>query len=412
MSRIIWIINHYASHLPVRHTELARCFAAKGCRVLVITSSFHHGNHHYLYSDEIKIIENCTNVKTVYLHSQPAYTNNGVKRVLNMFGFCALFRKYRDKLCQIYGKPDDIIGSSLHPLAWEISYSAAQKYNAKFIAEFRDIWPLQLTAIMGMPKYHPVVVFFDQICKRAYRRADAIVSTMPYAYRYVCDELGFPREKVHWMPNGINIKEIDAYLDDPSSQLPGELDEYLTRHWCCIFTGSLVVSERVPFLIEAFTHLKEYPDIHFAIVGEGHSRQQVIEAIQQYGLEEKVRVFPKISSMQVHLALRKGKAAVAAVYDNGPLYKYGLSMLKLSDYLYSGIPTIFACDVENVVQNAGGICISFGDSQNFADQILKVYRMSSEQVKEMGNRQRAEIINNYDYAKIADDYLKLMERIK
>ena len=40
--RVIWIVNHYASHLEERHLNLAANFANRGYRTVVITSSFHH----------------------------------------------------------------------------------------------------------------------------------------------------------------------------------------------------------------------------------------------------------------------------------------------------------------------------------------------------------------------------------
>lgn len=52
MSKCIWIIHQYASHLETRHWELAKSFAGNGYRVAVITSSYHHGKRMYLF-DEI-----------------------------------------------------------------------------------------------------------------------------------------------------------------------------------------------------------------------------------------------------------------------------------------------------------------------------------------------------------------------
>ena len=84
MKKTIWIVNQYASHLEERHLNLAAGFARRGCRTVVITSSFHHGTHTYLYDEPVKIVKRQDGVHFVYLKSAPAYRSNSGKRILNM----------------------------------------------------------------------------------------------------------------------------------------------------------------------------------------------------------------------------------------------------------------------------------------------------------------------------------------
>lgn len=407
--KTIWIINQYASTLTARHFGLGREFTRQGYRCVVITSSFHHGDRSYLFPEQYHVEDRGGELFYIYLHAGPAYTNNGGKRVLSFFDFNRLARRYAGEIVRSFGKPSYIIASSLSPMVWEQGYRFARRFGAKWVAEFRDIWPLQLIYLRNLPKWHPMVLFFGWIARRAYRRSDAVVSTMPYAYRYVCDELGFPREKVHWMPNGIDVGAIDRSLAEGEIRLPSALDAFLREHWCCVFCGSLANSERVAYMVDAFAGVRD-PEICFAIIGVGHCEQEVREAIERNGLEDRVKMFPRVPHEQVHVILRKAGCCVAAIHDS-PLFQYGLSMLKLGDYLYSGKPVVFAYQGESPVKEAGGFTVPSFDQPAFARAIEAARAMTDEELKACEARERALIREVYDYAVIGKNYLSLLESL-
>lgn len=403
----IWIINHYASHLESRHLELAKVFAESGYRVAVITSSFHHGKREYLYDEPVKIVDRAENVRYVYLHSAPVYRTNGAKRVLNMLDFCRCFNREESRIAAETGAPSFVIASSAHPFVWETGYRCAKKFKAKFVAEFRDIWPRSLVEVQGLSPGHPLVKLFGVVEKRAYRRADAVVSTMPFAWKHVCQVAGVPREKVFWMPNGINTEEIDRWSAE-EIQLPEELQTYLDEHWCCVYEGSIAKCEYVDFLVEAFRYVKN-PQIHLAIIGDGGEKENLRSLVSEYGLEN-VRLFPEVSKKQVCGALSKAGCCVATIHDI-PIYQYGISMNKLSDYLYSGKPTVFACGVDNVVREAGHFALPYGEPQRMAETIEAVYRLPEDSLAELADKGRRLIREEYDYRVIGQRYLNMLEAL-
>ncbi len=402
--KTIWIINQYASHLTERHLNLAINFAKEDHNVVVITSSFHHGQHKYIYEENCKITEISKNVHYVYLKSKPAYCTNGSKRVLNMMDFCVCYLRFQNRIAEMLGKPDYVIASSAPPFMWELGYKASNKYKAKLIVEFRDIWPLSLIEVQGVDPHHPLVKFFEAMEKRAYKRADAIVGTMPYAYKHVCDNMGFPRGKFFWMPNGLDLEKADK----GGEPLPKELEHYLDSHWCCIYIGSIVKSENVDYLIEAWKRVKE-KDVCFAIIGEGNLTSTIDDLIEEIG-SDRIRHFGPIMKDQIPMALRKAGCCLAAI-PNYPIYRFGLSMNKLCDYLYSGKPVVFACDVDNVVKEAGGFIVPFGDQQAMADAIENAKRLDEKQREKISEVEKKIIREQYDYKVIADNYLKMMEML-
>lgn len=403
----IWIINQYASHLDYRHFELSKAFASKGYAVTVITSSFHHGKREYIYQDTMTVVERSENVRYIYLRSKPEYKTNGVNRVLNMFGFNVLFMQKLKKITAIGGEPSFVIASSAPPTVWEIGHYCARKFGTKFIAEFRDIWPMSLVEIQGVSPKHPIVKYFGMLEKRAYRRADAIVSVIPFADKYICDEKGYSRDKFHWMPNGINAEEVDNILKR-GVQLPNELDEFLSKNWCSVYVGSIAKCECVDFMAESFELLRD-KDICFAIIGEGGETENIKALVKNMNLNN-VKVFPAVRKDQVPAILDKAKCCLAAAYAT-PLYEYGISPNKLGDYLYSGKPTIYACDIHCAVNDAGHITTKYGDKKAFADAILKVKSYDDVTLTEMSERARQLIFDKYDYRGIGERYIEMMENL-
>lgn len=407
MDKVIWIINQYASHLETRHWELSRYFASQGYKVAVITTSYHHGKCEYMYDEKIKFVPKTDDIIYVYLHTEPSYSGNGARRVLNMMNFPGLVRKYHNLIEEKTGIPGFIIASSAPPFVWEAGYKISKKYNAKFIAEFRDIWPLSLVELQGTNAHHPFVTLLGIIEKRAYKRADAIVPTMPYAYKHVMEVADVPREKIHWMPNGINVAEVKQDLSS-DLELPSDLKEYLSSHWCCVYIGSIAKSECLDYILKAFSRIKE-PDIYFAVIGEGREKDNIMKIASELDIKN-IRFFDAINKHLIPKALSLADAAVAA-HENLPIYQYGLSMYKLNDYLVSGIPTVFACGADSIVNKSGHFAIPMGDEQLLADTILKIKNLSDEEISVLAEKAEALISEQYDYPAIGRKYLDMMESL-
>lgn len=405
MKKNIWIINQYASHLETRHLELSKVFAENGCKVTVITSSYHHGKREYIYPEEMRCVERAENVNYIYLKVKPEYKSNGLKRVLSWFGFCTLFLRKLGKIEKIAGKPDFVIASSAPPTVWELGLHCAKKYGAKFIAEFRDIWPLSLVEVQGLSPRHPAVIFFGILEKRAYRKSDAIVATMPYAAEHVVKVSGVSEDKIHWMPNGINTGDYDRMLRE-APDLPEDLNKFLEEHWCAVYSGSLAKCEHVDFLIDSFREINN-PNICLAVIGEGGEGETLRQMVVDYG-QKNVRIFDAVTREQVPKVLRKSGSCVAAIEDL-PIYEYGLSINKLSEYLYSGKPVVFACDADNVVREAGHFALPYGNPQRMAETIESVYRLPADSLAELADKGRRLIREEYDYRVIGQRYLNMLE---
>ena len=406
----LWILNHHSGLDGDRHFELAKELVKQGLEVVVFMSGYSHRGETYLYEKEAAVRKVAEGVHYVWLHTSPAYHGNGAARILNMMDYSRLMKKYEKKFYERFGRPDAVIGSSVHPFAWESAYGIARKCGIPFICEIRDFWPLSFMEIYGMSKYHPVCLLFSALERRAYRRADAVVTTMEFGYKYLEQFPYVNRERVFWIPNGYHTDQIDQVLKEGKTKLPAELEQYLSEHWCAVYAGSFVDSERPLDMIDAAAYLKKQgmDQIRFAFIGDGHLRVQMEEKVKKEKLDN-VRIFGRIESDQVAAALSRAGACMAALKDDRVLNDLGLSLNKLNDYLYSGTPTVFACNSVNVVgESGGGIVTPCSDPKAFAEAILQIYRMTEEERRDMGEKGRREIREKYNYALLAKQYLEIL----
>lgn len=409
----LWILNHHSGLEGDRHYELSKELVSFDIEVVIFMSSYGHRQEAYAYDEEIKIKRVLPGITYVFLHTAPAYHGVSMERILNMIDYCRLMRKYETGFYKRFGKPDIVIGSSVHPFAWESAYHIARKCRAPFICEIRDFWPLSLTEIFGKSKYHPACIMFSILERRAYRRADAIVSTMEFGYRYLELFSSVRKDRVYWIPNGYHTEEIDRVLEEGSVALPEDLERYLTENWCAVYTGSFVDSERLFDMLDVAAYMQEHGmnDIKFAFIGNGYLNEEMEERIKREKLFN-VRVFPRIQKNQVAVTLSKAKACIAALRDDRLLNDLGLSLNKLNDYLYSGNPTVFACGSVNVVgESGGGIVVPPGDAEAFANALVRVYHMSEKERAEMAVRGQKEIKEKYSYSLLAKQYKKIFDEV-
>jgi len=202
----IWIFNHYAitPDLPggTRHYDLAQELVKRGHQATIFASSFHHGRHQEmkLASGERWKVEDVDGVRFVWIKTF-AYQRNDWRRVLSMVSYMLrawwLGRRL-PKLSPEIGKPNVIIGSSVHLLAALAAYWVAKHHRARFIMEVRDLWPQTIIDMGKMSGRNPVIKILQILERFLYRRAKRIIILGPRMGDYICAR-GIEEKKLVWI---------------------------------------------------------------------------------------------------------------------------------------------------------------------------------------------------------------------
>jgi len=389
----IWILNHHALTPQMsggtRHYDFARELISRGHKVAIISSSFHYSKYTEMkeYEEKEHICEYVDGIEWVWIKTPP-YKGNGVARVKNMLSYTSKVLRIIPKLD--LSKPDIIIGSSVHLFAVYAAYRLSQRYKTPFVMEVRDLWP-QTLIDMGIPKQHPFIILLGILERFLYRKADKIISNLPYAYDYI-SAYATP-QKFEWISNGVDLRNI-SYKEKTES-----------TPFVISYTGAIGAANNLEILVEAADKLKEEKNIIFRIVGDGAQKQKLKEMVKTKGLEN-ITIEDPVAKSQIPDILSDSDILYFNLKDS-PVFRYGISSNKLFDYMAAGRVVIFSTNATNnpIKDASGGFTIAPDNVNELVDTIKHIVSMTHEQRSRMGKRNR-EYCEKFYSIKVLTDKLE------
>lgn len=375
MNKTIWILNHYAELGTGRHYKFAQELSKRGYKVkLFAASTIHNTNKNRIGNHTKYILERELEVSCIYIKARN-YAGNGIQRVFNMIdyamGLMSVSKKFDKE------KPDIIIASSVHPLTWISGYRLAKRYNAKLIAETRDLWPETLVA-MGQIKRNSIPAKLLYLLEKfIYKKADRLIFTLPGGKDYV-KSIGLDYSKVRYINNGIDIGEfnLNRYKYEYKDQ---DLEE---NSFKVFFTGAIGKANAIINIVKVAELLKSknINDIKFYVFGDGPEKRTLEEYVNLNELDN-IRFKGRVEKKYIPSILSKSDLNVFSLEHLPNLFKYGLSPNKMFDYFASGKPIIsnVECGYDVLEEYDCGITVKSEDSAALAEGILKFYNMPKEE---------------------------------
>jgi len=413
MNEIIWYMHPYAGSptlgMSYRPYYLAKAFNKRDTKTYIIGASFHHLLQSTISIDTPIQHQKVDDIDYIFIKTN-TYKGNGLKRIINMFSYAFRFAIHYKRLIQITGKPDKIIVSSSHPLHFPVAKWLSKKLNCQLIFEVRDLWPLSLTELLGVSKYHPFVLLLSYIEKSAYKSADKVVSVLKNAFPYM-QKKGLTRDKYIVIPNGIEITPLKP------QPLPNDLQQIIInikskKQYLLIYAGAMGKPNALEQLIQAMTIIqaKGNTHIHALLVGDGVEKQNLIDEVAKNKVSN-CTFFPRILKSQIPGLLSKADALFLGWQDK-PIYQYGISPNKLYDYMLSGKPIIHATNTpDDPVSSAkAGIKTPAENALLLANAINEISQKNPNELVKLGEQGRKYVIKHYDYDYLAARYLKNLQQ--
>lgn len=385
----IWIVNQYAVPSNVsggsRHYYLAKNLVSHGHDVMILAGNFiHQSRIHYKNDWSDSGLEDVDGVRFYWLPTM-AYSENGIRRVLGMLAFSlrvAMFRGRRS----IGGTPNVIMGSSPNLFAAFAAWILAKRTGASFVLEVRDIWPETLVE-MGVGRWNPLVILFGIIEKFLYRRARKIVTLLPGFNNYLKYKFsGKYLEKVIHIPNG-----VDSCVEPPEQRESS--DQFVVS-----YAGSFGVANALDVILDVADMIRSEPlgkQITFRLVGDGPCRPRLEETKARRGLDNVVFV-GSIPKKDVIVELRKADILIATLRDL-PLYRWGISLNKVFDYMLAGRPVVFGANSTNnpILDARSGEVVDPENAEQMVKAICKLLHMSLEERHAMGIKGYKFVMKNH-----------------
>lgn len=386
----IWIFNHHALTPEMsggtRHYDFAKELVKRGHNVTIVASSFHYSKYKEMrnYGDKEYLIEIIENIRFVWIKT-PLYYGNGINRVKNMFSYTSKVLRYIPKLGLT--KPNIIIGSSVHLFAVFAAYRLSLKYKTPFIMEVRDLWP-QTLIDMGISKWHPFILLLGWVEKYLYKKADRIISNLPYAYDYIGQFV--KRDKFEWISNGVDLSNIGYVRKEKSEK------------FIISYTGAIGIANNLQILLDVAKRLKNKKDIYFRIVGEGAEKEKLKKFVKEEDLYN-VSIENAVPKNEVYDILKNSDVLYFNLKDS-PVFNYGISSNKLYDYMASGRVIIFSSKAKNnpIKEANAGFSIMPDDIDSLENTILEVYSLSQEEKNNIGKKIRKYTEDNYSIETLVD----------
>ncbi|MBR2132477.1 MAG: glycosyltransferase family 4 protein [Oscillospiraceae bacterium] len=345
----IWLINHYAvppMYYPLaRQTYFAKYLMQMGHEVTIFAASTVHNSDKNLIEDGTPWREEIVDgVHYVYIKCMH-YQGSGLKRVYNICEFAWKL----PGVCKKFPKPDAIVATSMPPTSCAVGIHLARKYGCKGVAEIADLWPESIVAYGIAGPKNPAVIALRWLEKWIYKKADDIIFTMEGAYDYIVEqgwEKEIPREKVHYINNGVDL-ELFHYNRDHYQVQDDDLES--SDIFKVIYTGSIRKVNNLGLLLDAAKEIKD-PKVKFLIWGDGDELPVLQQRVVDEGIEN---VVFKGKVEKKYIPYIVSRADLNLMHGEGtPLLRFGISPNKLFDYFAAGQPilTSFACKYNPAVQ--------------------------------------------------------------
>jgi glycosyltransferase involved in cell wall biosynthesis len=385
----IWFLNHYADapdRQATRTYDLGKQLVARGHRVTVFAAGFNHYSRkeERIRAGETYREENCDGVRFIWLKTFP-YQGNDWRRVVNMLSYSWRAFRIGSGLKEI---PDAIVGVSVHPLAGLTASVLARRKRSRFFFEVTDLWPETLIAMGKIARNGLPARMLRALEKHLYHRAEKMIMLLGHTQEYVAG-LGESPDKIVWIPNGADLSRFDS--------LP-PYDGKRRDQFIIMYVGGLLRTNRVDVILRA-AHIQQsrgHHHVRFIFVGDGSDKGSLVEMAERLSLQniEFRGLVPKTQLVDV---MAEADAFVLSL-ANLPLYKYGISLNKMCDYLASGRPILFAGDsVYNPIREAqAGFCVAPENPEALADAIDRLISLSPAERTHMGQNGLQYFRENHD----------------
>ena len=403
----ILVINHYAGSkahgMEYRPFYLAREWTGRGHRVTIVASSSSHLRtvHPAIRGDYTA--EDIDGIRYVWLRT-PDYRGNGVRRVLNMGAFVGQLLRHRTRIIRD-SRPDVVIASSTYPLDNVPARLIATAAEARLVYEVHDLWPLTPVELGGMSPRHPFILLMQWAEDFAYRKADRVISMLPYAAEHMLRHGMAPHKFVH-IPNGIDPAE----WQDPGAPIPPEHGKILARlkaqgRFILGYTGAHGIANALTSFVDSAQLLQTQP-VTLVLVGQGPEKEALQQRAQRMGLDN-IIFLPPVPKASIQAILAAMDACFIG-WSRKPIYRFGVSPNKLFDYMMAGRPVIHAVESPGdlVAASNCGVSIPPEHPQAIADAILRLMALSPAEREAMGLRGREYVLAHHDYQILARRFLE------
>ena len=379
----VLLVTQYFYPENFKSNDIAIELTKKGHEVTVLTGlpNYPEGKIYNNYGFFKNTRENFQGVDIIRTWLVPRGKGGGIRLFLNYFSW-AFFASIRALTLSFQQKFDVVLVHEPSPITQgfpAIVVSKIQKIPLHFWV--LDLWPESLTSAGGVNN-KMVLSLFEKMVKYIYNNSNKILISSK-GFKESILAKGNYAHKLVYFPNWAEDSILKGNADYPIPELP--------KGFKIIFAGNIGMAQDVMSIVKAALILKDQLDIHFIFLGDGRSKPQLEQYVDENNLNQTVHFLGRFPLEAMKTFFTKADVLLVSLKD-GLIFNLTVPA-KLQAYMCTKTPILGMLNGEGaaIINEANcGFSANAGDSEGLAKEIIKLYEMSNEERNVLG-------LNGFEY---------------
>lgn len=362
--RILILAHYYPPEMggaAARLHGLARWLAHDGHEVTVVTAfpNYPSGQFPDKYKGKLHVNETLDGVhlRRTWIYASPK--RSSWRRIANYLSFT--ITGTLNGLAA--GGEFDVVLASSPPLfiglaGWVIS----RLRRIPFVFDIRDIWPEVAVEAGEFAPDGLVTRLAEKLARFLYGRAEHITPVTEYKLKKLA-ETGVSPDKMTVVTNGVDLDYVAAAVTE---DLRTELN--LAHKFIVLYAGLLGIAQGVDIAVRAADRLRQQPEIHFVIVGDGVKREELAQQVRDLNLTN-VTMLPRQPREKIPSFLKMADVSLVPLVSKQINDAVPSKLLEAWAYGRAVILAAGGESAEIVRQCQGGLVIEPGDDAQLAQAI-------------------------------------------
>lgn len=400
----ILILSQWYPPEPMKFlSEMAETLKAKGHDVVVLTGfpNWPEGKVYPGYKIKLWQKETIGGVPIVRIPLYPDHSQSKIPRILNYLSFIIS----GSLLGFFLIRRPDVIHAIQPPTTCVPAWLLSRLWRIPFTYEVQDMWPETLQAT-GMMNNNTVLAVVAKYCDWVYRKAAALRVISPGFRRNLITK-GVNGEKIHVISNWV---DTDYYSPRQPDVALSEKFGFKGR-FNILYAGTIGLAQGIETVLAAAKLVEDIEQIQFVLAGGGLALDNLKEYAANHNItnvkflgRQPMELMPDLYSLAdillVHL-------------KDDPLFRITIPHKTLT-YLSAGKPVLAAVegDVAAIVnENGAGLTCCSGNPESVAENVRKLYGMSLNDRKRLGENGRATALKRYAKDKLINDISVMLKSV-
>ena len=351
------MINQYASTpssgFGGRSYYLAKSIS-KFQNMTLVCASYHHLLHKNSHQSRLIDTDSGHIFLFVPIKVFRYFSSKSLLRIINWFLFPIKLMLLSER--EIGFKPSCIIFSSPALLGYLGAFLLSKRFSCPIYFEVRDIWPLSIVALGNYSQNNILVRVMQWVEDFAYATTSGVISNLANLPIHIAKRTN-KHISFHFSPNGVSDISADegrspARLTESGDLVITELKE-LTHQGKKIvgYCGGLATANSMDIFIDSALAAINMKRLVWVIIGDGPEKQRLKSRCLAEGATN-VIFYPAVSKSEIKSVL----SAIDVLFLANrfiELYLYGVSPIKLPEYLESKKPIIHVTNSKSLLEDVG-----------------------------------------------------------